>query len=91
MRKPKTIGEWIYPMKDSCGFDLVIWTAGDDAEPLWRGSIMDFPLRYANLEIEYDEKELIGHSPIDFRHDVKENGETPKPGFVIIVKDPYCD
>ena len=90
MEKPKTIGEWIYPMKDSCGFDIVIWITGDDTEPLWKGSIMDFPLRYADLEIEYDVKELDGYSPIDFRNNVKEKGEDPRPGFVIIVKDPYC-
>ena len=91
MRKPKTIGEWIYPMKDSCGFDLVIWITGEDPEPLWSGDIVDFPLRYADLEIEYDAKELSWDAPIDFRNNIKENGETPKPGFVIVVKDPYCD
>lgn len=91
MRKPKTIGEWIYPIKDSCGFDIVIWIAGEDAEPLWKGSIMDFPLRYADLEIEYDAKELNECLPIDFRNNVKEKGENPRPGFVIVVKDTYCN
>lgn len=86
MRKPKTIGEWIYPMKDTCGFDLVIWVAGEDELPLWEGNIMDFPFRYADLELDYTKSDDCD-SPIDFRNNIKKSGHNPKPGFVIIVKE----
>lgn len=86
MRKPKTIGEWIYPMKDTCGFDLVIWVAGEDEDPLWEGSIMDFPFRYADLELDYTKSDDL-ESPIDFRNNVKKPGQNSKPGFVIVVKE----
>jgi len=86
MRKPKTIGEWIYPIKDTFGFDLVIWVAGDDDLPLWKGSIMDFPFHLADLKLDYT-KSKDCESPIDFRNNVNELNQTPKPGFVVIVKD----
>ena len=86
MRKPKTIGEWIYPMKDTCGFDLVIWAAGEDELPLWKGSIMDFPFYLADLKLDYTKGEY-GESPIDFRHNINEHGLDSKPGFVVMVKE----
>lgn len=85
MKKPKTIGEWIYPLKSACSLYLVIWHKEDNNDPLWEGFLSDFPMSLMDLKLDYNYKGGGDYIPIDFRHGLGPNGK--QTGFVILVKD----
>jgi len=80
-----TIGKWLKYI-DAVGLDIIIWVSGDEEEgPFWKGSVYNFPLRYADLQLETDRVKLDYEEPIRFRNDLGEECNH-KAGFVVIVK-----